>query len=73
MHSSHCLLSIHPSRILTYSRESNREEDLIVESEESLALGLLKGLGVGWVSRGTSWDTEWHDGRVLPSANYRGI
>jgi len=38
---------------------------LIVESKELLALELLESLGVSWVSRRTSWDTEWHDGGVL--------
>jgi len=39
--------------------------DLVVESEEYLG-SVFEGLGVGWVSRGTSWDTEWHDGGVDP-------
>jgi hypothetical protein len=52
--------------------EDLKRGNLIVESKELLALDLLKGLGVGWVSRGSSRDTERHDCRVLSLAQYSG-
>ena len=38
---------------------------LIVISEEHVALDLFVSLGVGGVSRWSSWYTEWHDSGAL--------
>jgi hypothetical protein len=62
MHTNHChIFYLHPDETWLYR--------LVVEGEELLALDLLEGLGVGWVSRRTSGDTERHDGGVLTSAS----
>lgn len=54
---------------MSLPKENLKRGNLIVESEELLALDLFEKLGVGWVSRGTSWDTKWHDGAVLFISN----
>jgi len=54
---------------MSLPKENLKRGNLIVESKELLALDLFESLGVGWVSRGTSWDTEWHDGTVLFISN----